>query len=102
MSFTSPYSPLYPIGELIGSALPAKTQVAEKGEIPVEKVDITKITILSSESRKKDLGQKPKPEPMNAFAPPAQDGRWTKKKAEMPTLRVGFGFGEVDGKIYTM
>ncbi len=101
LSFTFPYSPLYPIGELIGSALPSKTQVAEKGVIPVEKVDITKITILTSESGKKNFGQKHKPK-IQMNAPMIQEGRWTRKKAEMPTPRVGFGFGEVNGKIYTI
>jgi len=100
LSLASPYSPLYPIGELIGSALPVQTQVAEKGVIPVDAVNVTKVTILSSDKGKKDFGQKPKPK-MNAFAPPGQEGKWT-KRADMPTARYALSVSAVNGKIYAI
>ncbi len=100
LSLAVPISPLYPIGALIGSVLSAKTQVAEKGEIPVDVVDITKTPILSSEKGKKDFGQKPKPK-MNAFAPPGQDGKWM-KRADMPTERSDLATVVVNGKIYAI
>jgi len=99
LSLMVPHSPLYPIGELIGSALPSKTQVPEVGVIPVEMVDITKITILSSERGKKDFGQKPEPK-MNAFAPPGQEGKW-EKKADMLTPGV-YSTCVVNGKVYAI
>ena len=53
LSMTIPLSPLYPIGTLIGSALPSQTQVPEVGVIPVDVVNITEITIFSSELSQK-------------------------------------------------
>ena len=48
LSMTIPLSPLYPIGTLIGSALPSQTQVPEVGVIPVDVVNkyLDKITSL--------------------------------------------------------
>jgi len=100
LSMTIPQSPLYPIGELIGSALLSQTQVSEIGVIPVDTVEVTEITILSSEKGDGDFGQKPKPK-MNAFAPPGQEGKWT-KKADMPTARVELSTSAVNGKIYAI
>jgi hypothetical protein len=54
-----------------------------------------------SERGKKDFGQKPKPDPMNAFAPPEQEGTWT-KRADMPTPRNGPSTSVVNGKIYAI
>jgi len=96
-----PFTPIFPIGRLNGSALPAETQVAEKGEIPVDVIKITEITILSSETGKVDFGQKPKPEPLNAFAPPGQEGKWA-RKADMPTARFFFNTAVVNGVIYAI
>ena len=98
LSLTVPFSPLYPIGTLIGSALPAETQVAEVGVIPVDTVEITEITILSSEKGDADFGQRPKPNrPMRAFAP----GKWN-KRADMPTARIALSTPVVDEKIYAI
>jgi hypothetical protein len=36
LSLSLPYSPLYPIGQLIGSALPSQTQVTDDGVLPVD------------------------------------------------------------------
>ena len=98
LSLTIPLSPLYPIGELIGSALPSKTQVAEGGVIPMDTIEVTEITILSSEHGEGDFGQKPKPEPIQAFS---GGGKWTERE-NMPTARWGVGTSVVDGKIYAI
>lgn len=98
LSLTVPHSPIYPIGQWIGSALPSKTQVPEVGVIPVDTIEVTDITILSSEKGDGDFGQKPKPEnQIKAFG----GGKWT-EKADMPTARAEFSASEVNGKIYAI
>ena len=101
LSFTVPFSPLFPMGQWIGSALPSKMQVPEIGVIPVDTIEITEITILSSEKGDGDFGQKPKPDPMNAFAPPGQEGEWA-KRADMPTRNWALAASAVKGKIYVI
>ena len=98
LSLTIPHSPIYPIGEWIGSALPSQTQVPEVGVIPVDTIEVTKITILSSKTGSGDFGQKPKPNnPIKAFGA----GTW-ERKTDMPTARYVTGGGVVDGKIYVI
>ena len=58
LSLTLPFSPVFPLGGLIGSALPAKTQAAEIGLIPVDVMEITELPLLSSEKGDRDFGQK--------------------------------------------
>ena len=95
---------LTPLGALLGSPLPSETKVMAVGELPVDVLEISEITFLSSEQGDGDDGGK-KLNPQNAFAPPLapQGGRgaWI-KKADMPTARIAFGSAAVDGKIYTM
>ena len=59
LSLTVSFSSLFPLGRLVGSALPAKTHAAEIGLIPVDVMEITKLTIFSSEKGGRDFGQKP-------------------------------------------
>ena len=59
LSLTVPFSPLFPLGGLIGSALPANTQVVEVGLIPVDMMEMTELTILSSQKGDGEFGQKP-------------------------------------------
>ncbi len=101
ISFTVPFSPLFPIGTLIGSALPTQTQVAEFGEIPVDTIEITEITVLSTEKGDRDFGQKPRPNPMSAFAPARQEGKW-RGRARMRTKRWMLAATVVNGKIYAI
>ena len=60
LSLTVSFSPLFPLGRLVGSALPAKTHAAEIGLIPVDVMEITELTIFSSEKGDRDFGQKPR------------------------------------------
>ena len=85
ISFTVPFSPFFPIGMLISSVLPTQTQIAEFGEIPVDTIQITEITVLSTEKGDGDFGQKPRPNPMSAFAPARQEGKW-RGRARMRTI----------------
>ncbi|MCH8290630.1 sigma-70 family RNA polymerase sigma factor [Candidatus Poribacteria bacterium] len=97
LSLSIPYSPLYPIGQLIGSALPSQTQVPEAGVIPVDTIEITEITILTSEKGDGHFGQKPKPEPVDFFG---GGGKW-ERKTDMPTGRAAPAI-TVNGKIYVI
>ena len=58
LNLTVPFNLLFPLGELIGSVLPAKTQAAKIGLIPVDVMEITKLPLLSSEKGDRDFGQK--------------------------------------------
>ena len=60
LSLTVPFSSLFALDRLVGSALPAKTHAAEIGLIPVDVMEITELTIFSSEKRDRDFGQKPR------------------------------------------
>ena len=59
LSLIVPFSPLFPFGKLIGSALPVKTQAVEIGLISVDVMETTELTILSSEKGDRNFGQKP-------------------------------------------
>ena len=59
LSLTIPSSPLFSLGRLIGSALPAKMQTVEVGLIPADMIDMAERTILSNERMDNDFGQKP-------------------------------------------
>ena len=58
-SLTMSISPLYPIGQWIGAALPTDSQITAVGEISADVVQISEITILSGENADGDFGQKP-------------------------------------------
>jgi len=96
---------LTPFGALFGSPLPSKTKVMQVGELPVDVLDISKITFLSSEQGDDDGGVAKLPNPQNAFAPPlappGEVGKWI-RKADMPTTRTGTSASVVKGKIYVI
>ena len=60
LSLSIPHSPLYPIGEWIGSPLPLRTQVVENGALPVD-AEVTQVALLADAQDDGDFGQKPKP-----------------------------------------
>ena len=97
LSLSLPQSPLYRIGQLIGSALPSQTQVSETGVIPVDTVNVTKITILSSERGESDFGKKPMPEPAPMFG----GGKW-ERKADMPVGIAGPRLAYVGNTFYVI
>ena len=101
ISFTIPFSPFFPIGMLIGSVLPTQTQIAEFGEVPVDTIEITGIPVISTEKGDDDFGQKPRPNPMSAFAPERQEGKW-RGRARMRTKRWMLAATVVNGKIYAL
>jgi len=96
---------LTPLGTLLGSPLPSKTKVMEIGELPVDVLEISEITFLSSEQGDDDGGVAKLPNPQNAFAPPlappGEVGKWT-RKIDMPTARTGLSTSVVNEKIYAI
>jgi RNA polymerase sigma factor (sigma-70 family) len=104
LMFSSHLILLTPLGALLGSPLPSETKVMEVGELPVDVLDISEITFLSSEQGDDDGGVAKLPNPQNAFAPPlapSGEGKWT-RKADMPTARSGPSASVVKGKIYVI
>jgi len=95
-SLSIPYSPLYPIGQLVGSALPAKVQVPDAGVIPVDTIEITQIVSLSIADG--EFGKKPTPEPNEKVV---GAGEW-EKKADMPTGRNWLAGTTINGKVYVV
>jgi len=91
-------------GALLGSPLPSETKVTQVGELPVDVLDISEITFLSSDRGDGDSGAE-NPNQQNALAPPlapsGKGGTWT-KKADMPTARKMLSACVVDGKIYAI
>ncbi|MBM3241110.1 sigma-70 family RNA polymerase sigma factor [Candidatus Poribacteria bacterium] len=96
---------LTPLGTLLGSPLPGETKVMEEGELPVDVLEISEITFLSSGQGDGNDGAKKLPNQQNAFAPPlapsGREGTWT-KRADMPTARALFATAVVDGEIYAI
>jgi len=104
LMFSSHLISLTPLGALLGSPLPGETKVMEYGELPVDVLEISEITFLSSEQGDGNDRAKKLPDQQNAFAPPLApsggEGTWT-KRADMPTARY-CSVCEVNGKIYAI
>ncbi len=96
---------LTPLGALLGSPMPSETKVMVVGELPVDVLEISEITFLSSEKGDGNDMVKKLPNPQNAFAPPlappGEVGKWT-RKTDMPTTRTGLSASTVNGKIYVI
>jgi N-acetylneuraminic acid mutarotase len=79
--------------------------VEQVGELPVDVLDISEITFLSSERGYSNDSAPKLHNPQNAFAPPlapsGKGGTW-KKRADMPTARMMFSTSMVDGIIYAI
>ena len=90
------------IGTYARSVLPSETKVLKVGEIPVDVVKTSNITILSNNMRKGKVGE-PKQPDENAFfmAPQGEGGKWV-KKADIPTARWRSCASVVNGKIYVI
>jgi RNA polymerase sigma factor (sigma-70 family) len=82
-----------------GSPLPAETKVLKTGEIPVDVLKISQISVIADNKGDGDAGA-----PRNAFmlAPQqGQGGKWT-EKAPMQIARRSSAAGVVDGRIYVI
>ena len=58
LSLSIPQSPLYPLGEWLGGALPLKTRVFENGELAVD-AEATEVAMLGGEHADGTFGQEP-------------------------------------------
>ncbi|MBC8228352.1 sigma-70 family RNA polymerase sigma factor, partial [bacterium] len=96
---------LTPLGALLSSPMPSETKVMAVGELPVDVLDISEITFLSSERGDGNDGAKKLPNQQNAFAPPlapsGEVGTWT-KRTDMPTARCGLSSVVVNDRIYVI
>jgi RNA polymerase sigma factor (sigma-70 family) len=88
---------------LSGSPLPGESKVLKVGEIPVDILKVSNISVLSSQQWKGTGLGSVVPSLQNAIfmAPQAEGGTWT-KKADMPTARSWLATCEVNGKIYAI
>jgi len=103
MSFNPALTRFTDIGTPIYAPLPGETKVLKVGEIPVDVVKTTSMTILSGRMGKGNGGEPKQPDIQNAFflAPQGEGGTWA-KKADMPTGRGGLSTSVVNGKIYAI
>jgi RNA polymerase sigma factor (sigma-70 family) len=105
MMFSSHVISLTPLGALFGSPMPSETKVKPIGELPVDVLELSELTFLSSEQGDGNDGAKHLPNPRNAFAPPltppGEMGTWT-KKADMPIAISNLSTSVVNGKIYAI
>jgi len=86
-----------------GSPLPAEARVLKTGEIPVDILEVSQVSVLASKQGDgEDVG--PKLPEMHNAAPLASQGEgdtWT-KKADMPTPRMWLSSSVVNGKVYAI
>ena len=105
LMFSSHLISLTLFSALFGSPMPSETKVMQVGELPVDVLEISEITFLSSQQGDGNDGGPKLPNPQNAFAPPlappGEEGKWT-RKADMPIARAGLSASVVNGKIYVI
>ena len=97
LSLSLPYSPLYPIGQLIGSVLPSQTQVLDDGIIPVDIIESTQILSLSPNMADGNFGKKPMPGSPKFLG----GGKW-ERKADSITARWAATTSTLNEKIYVI
>ncbi len=80
-----------------GSLIPAEAKALKTGEIPVDILETSEISIIVSKQEDSDNKSL---DPQNALsmAPRAEEGAWTKKEG-MPTARMGLSTSVVNGII---
>ncbi len=86
-----------------GSPLPAEAKVLKTGEIPVDILEVSQVSVLASKQGDGEDGGPKLPELHNA-APMTARGEgdtWT-KKADMPTPRMWLSSSVVNGRIYAI
>jgi RNA polymerase sigma factor (sigma-70 family) len=103
LSIGTHLNPMDKIGSMSGSPLPGKSKVLKVGEIPVDVIKVSNISVLSNQRWNGTGLGSIVPSRQNAFfmAPQAEGGTWT-KKADMPTARMELSASAVNGKIYAI
>ncbi len=94
---------LSPVIPPAGSAPPSPAKALKSGEMPVEILNTSEISLISSKQGDGDSGEPQSDTPQNTFpmAPGREGGKWT-KRADMPTPRHGLATCVVNGKIYAI
>jgi len=92
-----------PTGSMSGSSLPSESKVLKVGEIPVDVMKLSNISVLSNQRWNGNGLGSVVPSLQNALfmAPQVEGGTWT-KKADMPTPRWALSTSVVNGKIYAI
>ena len=92
-----------PTGFMSGSPLPSESKVLKVGEIPVDILKISNISVLSSQRWNGNGLGSVIPSLQNALfmVPQAEGGTWT-KRADMPTARQELAVCAANGKIYAI
>jgi RNA polymerase sigma factor (sigma-70 family) len=92
-----------PTGSMSGSPLPCESKVLKVGEIPVDVIKFSNISVLSNQRWNGNGLGSVVPSFQNALfmAPQAEGGTWT-KKADMPAPRSHLSVCGVNGKIYAI
>jgi RNA polymerase sigma factor (sigma-70 family) len=102
LSFGTHLNSLSTIGAFMGSPLPGETKVLKTGEIPVDVLKASNISVISSQRWNGSGLGSVVPSLQNAlFMAPQAGDTWT-KKADMPTARSGLSTYTVNGKIYAI
>jgi RNA polymerase sigma factor (sigma-70 family) len=103
LSLNPRMSALKPVTIPGGSPLSAQVKVLKTGEIPVDILEVSRVSVLASKQGDGEDGVPKVPEMHNA-APMTTQGEgdiWT-KKADMPTERRELSTNVVNGKIYVI
>jgi len=89
-------------GSLSGSPLPCESKVLKVGEIPVDVIKVSNISILTNQQWNGNGLDYVVPSLQNAlFMSPQAGDIWT-RKADMPTPRSSLSTGVINGKIYAI
>jgi len=103
LSIGTHLNPMDKIGSMSGSPLPYESKVLKIGEIPVDVIKVSNISVLSNQQWNGTGLGSVVPSLQNALfmAPQAEGGTWT-KKSDMPTPRWALSTSVVNGKIYAI
>jgi N-acetylneuraminic acid mutarotase len=103
LSIGTHINPINTIGAMSGSPLSSESKVLKVGEIPVDILKVSNISVLSNQQWKGTGLGSVLPNLQNALfmAPQAEGGTWT-KRADMPTARQQLSVCAANGKIYAI
>ena len=89
------------LGAPMNSPLPVEAKILKVGEIPVDIVKTSKISLISSGLGKGGIPVKPGPQNAFFMAPQGEGGTW-EVKSNMLTTRICLALCAVNGKIYAI
>ena len=102
LSIGTHLSPINTTDAMSGSPLPSESKVLKVGEIPVDVIKVSNISVISNQQWKGTGSGYVLPNLQNAlFMSPQVGDTWT-KKADMPTGRFQLSASAVNGKIYVI